>query len=318
MANKYGSLKELFTAIANSIRAKTGNTDEIIADNFPEAIESIVSGGSGWDGFYFKTKDEEVEIGKNSFAHNEHLKSVKILNCNGLGDRAFYKCPNLTEARIHTIDGMRNGGVDVFRECNALETVTMYMDTILPYMFCRCENLVNANLGGTFPTGMDTTVDPPEIAEYAFAHCKKLKHIYHINPDDGIIVSEIGEGAFCNCESLEEISIRQCETVGRVAFESCTALKVVDFSFIKSIGESAFYNCSSLTALILRNPTELCVCDFSALDKTPMVTGEGHIYVPASMYEMYRAGYEAALDQIMSGFFNILFRKIEDYPEICG
>ena len=42
------------------------------------------------------------------------------------------------------------------------------------------------------------------------------------------------------------------------------------------------------------------------------------MYVPSVMYEYYRAGYETALNDVMPGFFDILFRKIEDYPSICG
>lgn len=40
MAN-YSTLNALFTAIANSIRGKTGGTAKIVADNFPSAIANI-------------------------------------------------------------------------------------------------------------------------------------------------------------------------------------------------------------------------------------------------------------------------------------
>ena len=37
------------------------------------------------------------------------------------------------------------------------------------------------------------------------------------------------------------------------------------------------------------------------------------------MYEYYRAGYEPALEAAgFTRFFDIMFRKIEDYPDICG
>lgn len=42
---KHENLKALFTAIATSIRNKTGGTDAIIADDFPEAIDGIQTGG---------------------------------------------------------------------------------------------------------------------------------------------------------------------------------------------------------------------------------------------------------------------------------
>lgn len=44
MDNKYGTLTGLFTAIANSIRGKTGGTGAIVADDFPSTIDSIEMG----------------------------------------------------------------------------------------------------------------------------------------------------------------------------------------------------------------------------------------------------------------------------------
>ena len=45
MANTHTTLSGLFSAIANAIRAKTGGTGAIVADNFPAEIESISTGG---------------------------------------------------------------------------------------------------------------------------------------------------------------------------------------------------------------------------------------------------------------------------------
>ncbi len=44
---KHTNLKDLFTAIANAIRAKTGSNDMIVADNFPTAIEALDAGNNG-------------------------------------------------------------------------------------------------------------------------------------------------------------------------------------------------------------------------------------------------------------------------------
>lgn len=44
MANTYTTLGTLFTAIANAIRAKTGSSATIKADDFPTAISNIPSG----------------------------------------------------------------------------------------------------------------------------------------------------------------------------------------------------------------------------------------------------------------------------------
>jgi hypothetical protein len=81
---------------------------------------------------------------------------------------------------------------------------------------------------------------------------------------------------------------------------------------------NVFYK-TSLTTLILRTTETVCVCETSAFAATPIFRGEGHFYVPTVMYEYYRAGYEAPINAAMgAGAFDFLFRKIEDYPEICG
>jgi hypothetical protein len=51
------TLTELFTNIANAIRAKTGSTEPIIAEDFPSAIEAIPIGGSGGENINL---DEEM------------------------------------------------------------------------------------------------------------------------------------------------------------------------------------------------------------------------------------------------------------------
>lgn len=44
MANNHETLASLFTATADAIREKTGGTEPIVADLFPEAIKEIETG----------------------------------------------------------------------------------------------------------------------------------------------------------------------------------------------------------------------------------------------------------------------------------
>jgi hypothetical protein len=48
MPNEHETLGSLFTDIADAIRAKTGGSASITADNFPSEIASIPSGGGGF------------------------------------------------------------------------------------------------------------------------------------------------------------------------------------------------------------------------------------------------------------------------------
>jgi hypothetical protein len=101
-------------------------------------------------------------------------------------------------------------------------------------------------------------------------------------------------------------------------FLRCTSLTSVDLHSATSIGEAAFAYCANLKTVIIRTTSTICEVALNSFGETPIMQGAGNIYVPASMYEYYRAGYEEPLEELMPGFFSILFRKIEDYPEVCG
>lgn len=63
--------------------------------------------------------------------------------------------------------------------------------------------------------------------------------------------TEIGEGAFYDCESLESITIPDSvTTIGRLAFAFCKNLEEINLpDSITTIGEYAFYDCISLEAV---------------------------------------------------------------------
>lgn len=57
MPNTHSTLTSLFGDIADAIRAKTGNSGTIVADNFPTAISNIPSGLEYETGTYTPTSD---------------------------------------------------------------------------------------------------------------------------------------------------------------------------------------------------------------------------------------------------------------------
>lgn len=52
---KHKTLSELFTAIADAIRSKTGGAEDIVADDFPEQIEAIPTGITVPEGYTIET-----------------------------------------------------------------------------------------------------------------------------------------------------------------------------------------------------------------------------------------------------------------------
>ncbi len=80
------------------------------------------------------------------------------------------------------------------------------------------------------------------INPYTGFHCENIKSI-DISSD-----GEIGNRAFCDCNSLQDVSIGDSvKSIGQEAFLSCDSLSRLALgSGLQAIGESAFYYCNNL------------------------------------------------------------------------
>lgn len=295
---KHNNLTELFTATANAIRSKTGSTDPIVADDFPTAIEGIEAGGGGVTGD-FVLCGEATEVAVRMFSSSK-ITGVDLPFATSIDDRAFEHCDNITSIDLPVATSI---GEYAFIYCKSLPSIDLPAATSIGgEAFTNCTSL--------------TSIDLPaatSIGARAFADCTSLASI------DLPAATSIGEYAFSFCDNLTSIDLPAATSIGEGAFYFCDNLTSVDLPAATSIGATAFDSSKSLTAIILRTTETVCVVDFTAIANTPLVDGEGHVYIPAVMYEYYRAGYEPALEAAgAAGFFDILFRKIEDYPEICG
>jgi hypothetical protein len=225
---------------------------------------------------------------------DEHIRSVKLPVCESIGSEAFDSCLELCEIYAPNVASVGKGAFgNAALEKISLPNVTSLGDSA----FAWCLKL--------------REVDLPKITSIpynAFGHCVSLSRIDLPN------VTSIGVLAF-ESTSLQTVELPLVTVIEDNAFSNCINLKKVDLGNATSICLFAFANCRALKDVILRTTSTVCVCDRAAFPGTPIEEGRGHIYVPTIMYEYYRAAYEAALG---AEACNVLFRKIEDYPEICG
>lgn len=99
-------------------------------------------------------------------------------------------------------------------------------------------------------------------------------------------VTEIGVGAFKDCDNLESISIPgSVAYIGNYAFMNCVNLKNISIpESITYIGDSAFENCFNLEEMYVygKTPPEL------GTDVFKDVNGNLIIYVPTASYNIYK------------------------------
>ena len=153
------------------------------------------------------------------------------------------------------------------------------------------------------------------IGDYAFQDCASLTSI------DLPAATSIGNNAFYGCTALTSIDLPSAARVNDGAFSDCINLEKADLHSATSIGNGAFRGCTNLQAIILRTTETVCVIDPTAIaldaDENGNPTQLANYYVPASMYEYYRAAYEPAFEEYgFAGYFDVVFHKIEDLPEI--
>lgn len=108
----------------------------------------------------------------------------------------------------------------------------------------------------TIPAQIDG-MDVVEIGERAFYNNQTLEQLITTK---GNIIRTIGEEAFSGCTKLNFIDIYRTEvqTIDNSAFQGCTKLENILLpTSLLNIGERAFYNCIKLNSVIFQNQVEV-------------------------------------------------------------
>ena len=284
----------------NATREKTGGTDPIKSGQMGGLIRGISGGGEVakglCEGTEFDIKSDEVEsVQAYAFTYRDNIgpffvKSIDLPNAKTIGKYAFDRCLHLETAALPSVTDI---GEKAFTSCTKLsEVVAPNVTNMGQYAFYNCEVLKSANFAklGSVPNG-------------ALKYCAELETV---NIPSAV---EVGENAFDGCSKLENIYLPSVTTVGDAAFSNCENLKKVEFGSVVTLGGWVFAASMSLTAVIFRTTEGVCVATPETLTLSPFETGMAFVYIPASMWDLYSAVY---------GDYIVLFRKIEDYPEICG
>ena len=161
------------------------------------------------------------------------------------------------------------------------------------------------------------------IGDSAFYACDNLVSV------DLPAAHKIGVTAFADCANLKTVKTSAYDFDGEV-FRGCTSLEKADIFGGGVFKGSTFAQCPKLSTVIIRSTeatgtfSAMEIIDTNIVTADGVPTGEGFVYVSTNQYEYHiernkqlliSAGYDAATAEYAA---KAVFRKIEDYPEICG
>lgn len=239
----------LLTAIADAIRAKTGETDSMTPAEMAQAIEDIPAGAE--EPYVEYTLDEQLGVNFTGavfhgftkiprfFSHHTSLDRGGLVHVDipegvtEICDYAFVY-DSLSQG-ITLPDSLRTIGTHSFEGCSLPGIVLPDgLESIGAATFQNCQLLQSCAI----PAGIQS-INSGSL----FMYCSALASI-NFPP----AWTEIGNDCFAGCTHLDIAEIPAHVTeIGNRAFQTCTALTELDIMGAVSIYNNAFSGCTGLT-----------------------------------------------------------------------
>lgn len=195
-----------------------------------------------------------------------------------------------------------SGGTDTRFADAAMGTLLVADDdtvtTARQYAFAYIDDLMTVRLSNLKSIGVS-----------CFRYCPNLESVDLPN-----LSGTLQTYSFQNGYKLKTVNIPKITAITTSAFQNCEELERLELGNIGSIsGTNVFNGCAKLTALIIRRTATSVTTlgNVNTFTGTPIASGTGYIYVPATLVDSYKAATNWSS-------FAAQIRAIEDYPEICG
>ena len=197
-----------------------------------------------------------IQIGSNLFKDRKGITEIVLPDSlTSIAYNAFSGCDGIieTENGITYVDRwIINCNTSVTEVAIRQDTIGIaelafescdFTEIIIPGSVWKINARAFADCNELTSVTIDTNNRPLQIGDQAFENCESLENVI-INGD----LSSIGESAFNRCSSLTSITIPDgVKSIGRSAFYGCSLLTSITIpDSVKSIGSGAFNGCTSL------------------------------------------------------------------------
>ena len=240
-------------------------------------------------------------INSGAFKNNKYIQSIET-NATSIGSYAFQSCSSLSQASLSMCKYVANSAFQLTSLLQLSLPVCSYIGNIA---FRNCSSLSQVNLPmckfiGNSAFHLCTSLSQLSlpvcsyIGSNAFRTCSSLSQV------NLPMCSYIGGNAFYKCNSLSQVNLPMCSKIadgiyagglGRTsgAFYSCTLLTQVSLPVCSYIGGNAFQGCNSLSIITIGYSSVCSLANSNAFISTPISSGTGSIYVPASLVDAYKS-----------------------------
>lgn len=213
--------------------------------------------------------------------------------------------------------------VDAIRESALIALQMKYPSVKFEYVELLPDvsvELVQRTLSGDYTNNRVTSIGANAfiqtlVANVSFAEATEIaggafENLYSrpslISGDFPKVTKFTGGTIFKDQSNLERLNLPLVEDVYGNWATGTYKLKILDLPSLKKTGYMAFYKMAGLIALVLRRTDGIIPASNPPCSSTPIASGTGYIYVPASLVDSYKAAtnWSTYADQ---------FRAIEDY-----